>query len=170
VWASFVADLTALENFTQIGNVGGTFTAALQTVDRILVRHDKAPFVKAPETAVGDVGIDELQLIGGAARVEPPGSFSRTGPVRLAPPAPNPSRGALLFQLETTESAPVRILIVDVTGRVIRHAELPAASPGMRSWTWGGTDDRGMVAVAGYYRVRAMGPSGGTSQPMVRVR
>jgi flagellar hook assembly protein FlgD len=72
--------------------------------------------------------------------------------------------------METSDDAPLRIQIVDVTGRVIRHADLPAAPRGTRTWTWDGTDDRGVVAAAGYYRARALGPSGGTSQPLVRVR
>jgi hypothetical protein len=169
-WGSFIVDLTTPENFSQIGSIGGTFDAALRTVDRILVRHDKAPFVKAPNTAVGDFGLDEVLFMGAASGAEPPRATRLAGPVRLAPPAPNPSRGAVSFRMETSEAAPVRIQIVDVMGRVIRHGDLPAAPPGTRTWTWDGTDDRGVIAAAGYYRARAIGPSGGMSQPLLRVR
>ena len=169
-WAPFVVDLTETGNFSPIGSASGTFASALQTVDRILVRHDKAPFMKAPDTVIGDMGLDEVLLIGGTSGIAGSGAPVRGGPVRLSPPVPNPSRGALSLHLETADAAPVLIQIVDVMGRVIRHGELPAAPPGAQTWTWDGSDDRGFVAPAGYYRVRAIGPSGGTSQPLVRVR
>jgi hypothetical protein len=169
-WAMFIVDLTQPANFTQIGTGTGTFAAALQNVDRILIRHDKAPYVMSPDVVIGDVGVDEILLTNGTLGVDPGARATTIAPVRLAPALPNPSRGAVTLRMETYDSAPVRIQVVDAMGRMIRHAEIPGAAPGTRRWTWDGTDDRGVVVAAGYYRVRAIGAAGGTSQPLVRVR
>jgi len=54
-------DLTVAAGFTRI--VGsGTFDQALHNVDRILFRHDHAPFVQMPDPIQGDFGIDNLLL------------------------------------------------------------------------------------------------------------
>jgi FlgD Ig-like domain len=169
-WAMFIVDLTQPANFTQIGTTAGTFAAALQNVDRILIRHDKAPYVMSPDPVIGDVGLDEILLTNGTLAVAPGGGAEVSAPVRLARPYPNPSRGSVTLAMETSDSAPVRIQVVDAMGRVIRHADVASVLPGTHFWTWDGTDDRGVVAPAGYYRVRAIGPGGGTSQPLVRVR
>jgi hypothetical protein len=168
-WAPFVVDLTAAANFSQIGFGTGTFAAAKQNVDRILVRHDKAPYIQQPNTIVGDFGLDQILLTNGITGVDGPGHLAVGQPLRLAPAAPNPSRGAVTFRMEASEATPVRLQIVDAQGRIIRHAETSAAAAGPLSWTWDGQDDHGRAAPAGYYRVRAIGRSGGMSQPLVRV-
>ena len=67
-WKEFVVDLSAPANFTRI--IGqGTFQAALQKVDRIHLRHDKAPFVQSPDLIQGDFGIDHLLLTNDAVPV-----------------------------------------------------------------------------------------------------
>jgi hypothetical protein len=69
-WTEFVVDLTDASKFTQI--IGsGTFTDALQHVDRIHLRNDKAPFQQLPDPITGDVGIDHLQLLGPTTAVRP---------------------------------------------------------------------------------------------------
>src|SRR5690349_6919206 len=47
-WAEFVVDLTNGANFTHTVGVG-TFAAALGAVDRILIRHDLAPYSQIPD-------------------------------------------------------------------------------------------------------------------------
>ena len=168
-WAPFVVDLTDPSNFSFIGVGAAPFDSALMNVDRILVRHDRAPFSKQPDTVVGDFGIDGVLLTNGVAGVDAPGPATAFQPVRLAPPAPNPSRGAVLMRMESADSGPVRLQVVDAMGRVIRHADLPAGTAGSRTWSWDGVDDRGVPAAAGYYRVRAIGRAGGTSQPLLRL-
>jgi hypothetical protein len=60
-WGVVTLDLTTAAGFTQI--VGsGTFDQALQNVDRILFRHDRAPFAQMPDPIQGDFGIDNLLL------------------------------------------------------------------------------------------------------------
>ncbi|MBI1799803.1 MAG: hypothetical protein HYR73_08980 [Candidatus Eisenbacteria bacterium] len=172
-WAQFTVDLTTPANFTHIINnpPGGTYNQALQNVNRVLIRHDHAPYVQSPDGISADVGVDELLLtdgVVGIVEVGPPGRVAAQ-PIKLAPPYPNPSRGAVALSLETFEVAPIHIEVVDVTGRLVRHAILPAASAGLRLWTWDGRGDSGESAPAGYYRVRAFGPSGGTSRPLTRL-
>ena len=167
-WAQFTVDLRSSSAFTQIINTtGGTFDAALANVTHILVRHDLAPYVKNPNTLAGDYGVDEIMLTTGTTGVDLPAAGALQ-PVQLAPPRPNPSRGPVALTLDSNGAEPIRIEIVDVTGRAIRHATLEAA-PGPRIWTWDGADDSGVRAAAGYYRVRAYSASGGTSRPLVRL-
>lgn len=165
-WAEFVVDLSATGSFTRIIGTG-TFAAALAGADRVLLRHDNAPYVQTPNPLDGDFGLDEFTLdadVTGVAPVLPPMSNA----VQLAAPYPNPSSGPVALSLRSLTSDPVRIEIVDVTGRVVRHAAL-APGAGTRTWTWDGRDDGGVPAPAGYYRARAFGPGGGTSRPLVRL-
>jgi len=166
-WAEFVVDLSSATNWTRIIGTG-TFTAALQTVDRVHIRHDKPPFMQAPDPLDGDVGLDRLLLTNGIAGV-PAGRPPVAHPLRLAPPVPNPSRGPVAFSLEVFDEGPVRIDVVDANGRLVRRAELAGGRPGERIWTWDGRDDAGRLAPAGYYRVRAESRSGGMSRALVRL-
>lgn len=168
-WAPFTVPLNGA-NFTFTGTIPGTFAAALQNVDRILVRHDKAPYQRTPDVVVGDFGLDEIFLTNGTLGVTPPGPGRPGGPVQLAPPSPNPSRGPVLFRISAASSAPVRIEIVDAMGRIVRRTQALANASGDVAWTWDGLGQDGRVAPAGSYRVRAIGPEGGMSQPLVRVR
>lgn len=67
-WAQFTVDLSTSANWTRtIGS--GTFPAALQSVDRIMVRHDRAPFQQTPDLIAGDFGLDRLLLTNDAVPV-----------------------------------------------------------------------------------------------------
>ena len=171
-WAEYTVNLTSAAGFSHIidSPPGGTFSQALQNVDRLLFRHDQAPYAQSPDPITADVGIDELLLTNTTTAVDPlwPGA-SGPRPVQLAAPYPNPSRGPLALALEAFEEAPIQVQVVDATGRLIRHVTLAAAPAGRRLWIWDGTTDSGDRAPAGYYRVRAFGPSGGTSRPLVRL-
>jgi hypothetical protein len=69
-WKEFVVDLSDPMSFTRI--IGqGTFQAALQRVDRILLRHDKAPFMHSPDYIQGDFGLDKVWLTNDAVPVRP---------------------------------------------------------------------------------------------------
>lgn len=169
-WGAFVVDLTAPGNFTRIiGTATAAYDTALMNVDRILIRHDRAPYGQIPDAIVGDFGIDGVLLTNGVASVESSRRTATGQPVRLAPPAPNPSRGAVMLRMDTADAGPVVIQVVDALGRVTRHGELPAGAAGSRAWNWDGMNDRGVAAAPGYYRVRAIGKNGGTSQPLLRL-
>ncbi len=169
-WGRFVVDLTDSASFALIGGLSGNYTLALTEVDRVLVRSDFAPYVRLPDPVVGDVGLDEVLLTDGVAEVRDAAPRPLAGAVQLAAPTPNPAHGPVTLRMQTSDAAAVRIQVVDAMGRVIRHAELPATAPGPRVWTWDGVDDRGGRAAAGAYRVRAIGPGGGTSRPLVLIR
>jgi hypothetical protein len=169
-WAPFVVDLGNPANFTRIiGLSSATYDSALMNVDRILIRHDLAPYGQLPDAIIGDFGIDGVLLTNGVASVGRESRIAVGQPVRLAPPAPNPSRGEVMLRMDSGDPGPIVIQVVDALGRVVRHAELPAGAAGSRAWAWNGMNDRGVPAAPGYYRVRAIGSAGGTSQPLVRL-
>lgn len=167
-WQSFTVDVTNAADFSFIGTGAADFAAALQNVDRILLRHDKAPYVKAPDTIIGDVGIDDVFLTNGVAGVGGPLPTAAGAPVRLAPAAPNPSRGAVAFRLDSPAGERVHVQVIDAAGRVVRRQDCSGAEGGI-TWTWDGTDERGVRLAPGYYRVRAWSRFGGMSQPIVRI-
>lgn len=167
-WAEFDVDLSSASAFTRIIGSSGTFDAALQNVDRLLIRHDRAPFVQRPDSIQADVGIDGLLLTNVALDVSSTGPVARR-PVELAPPFPNPARGPVTFSFHSFDGGPVRLEVVDVSGRSVRRVELEAASAGPRLWLWDGRDGAGHLVPAGSYRVRAVGAVGGTSRPLIRL-
>lgn len=167
-WGRFIVDLSSSANWTQTQGTG-TFTAALQNVDRAHFRHDLAPYGPNPDPIFADLGIDHLVLRDDTpASVPEPAAVA--SPVELAPPYPNPSRGPVSFALRASDGGPVRLEIVDVTGRRVRHAVLAAGASGPRTWVWDGLDDSGAPVPPGTYRARALGASGGTSRSLIRVR
>jgi FlgD Ig-like domain len=166
-WAEFVVDLSSSANWTQTQGAG-TFAQALQDVDRVHVRHDKAPFVQGPDPLDGDVGLDHVLLTNGNVGVEPIADGPRA--LALAAPAPNPSRGDVLLSLETFEADAVRLEVVDAAGRIVRHAVVTSAGAATLHWSWNGRGDDGRPTPAGYYNVRAIGRTGGASCGLVRVR
>lgn len=169
-WAEFTVNLSDSSAFTHTINfMGESFAGALQNVDRILIRHDLPPFVQSPNPLVGEFGIDNILLGNPLVDVPPPGARVAR-PVMLAPPSPNPSRGAVALSLETFDPGEVSIRIVDARGRVVRTATLASAPAGPRVWMWDGLDESGRRTAPGVYRVHARGASGGTSRPVVRVQ
>lgn len=67
-WSEFTVDLTDESLWTQIagGTAGLTFTEALSSADRMLIRHDPAPFAPVgtgPDLITGEVGVDRIQFI-----------------------------------------------------------------------------------------------------------
>ena len=171
-WGAFVVDLTSADWTQTAGDPPLTLTDALMFVDRIHFRHDIPPFERipnAPDPIAGDLGIDDLLLTDGIVGVGEANPVARR-PVLLAPPYPNPARGPVTVSLRAHDSAPVHIQIVDVSGRIVREAELAAGSPGPRTWMWDGLDARGAASPPGSYRIRAFGSTGGMSRTLVRIR
>jgi hypothetical protein len=170
-WGEFVVDLTSAANFTQIRGPG-SFASALQSVDRIHIRHDQAPYLpipNPPDPIAGDLGIDQILLTDGLVGVDPAQAPAARGTIQLAPPFPNPSRGPVTLSLRESAPGPFTFEIVDVAGRSVRRFVLPAAGGGPRTWMWDGLDDRGRRVAPGVYRARAYSEAGGTSRPLVRV-
>jgi hypothetical protein len=166
-WTEFVVDLTDSTAFTHIIAADGKgYAWALQHNDRILLRHDVAPYVMDPDNIFGDLGLDRLSLQG-AAQTGVDGPRAPRA-LTLRAPQPNPSRGTVAFAIETADALPVRIEIVDVQGRVVQHASL-TGGVGARAWQWDGRDTHGRLTAAGVYRVRAFSATGGMSRSFVRL-
>jgi len=169
-WAEFTVDLRDTANFTAIINfLDETYSTALQTADRILIRHDNAPYIQTPNSITGEFGLDEIKLqqslIGVDPVVRPP---SRA--VLLAAPFPNPARGSATFAFETFDEGPVTLAVVDARGRIVFRTTVASGVAGRHSWTWDGRDADGRTAAAGVYRVRAWSAAGGTSRTLVLTR
>ena len=167
-WAEFVVDLSSSANWTRTIGTAGTFSAALQGATAIHVRHDNAPYVQEPNPIDGTVGLDRVLLTNGIVGVSS-GGPPVARPVQLAAPVPNPSRGPVAFSLAVFDGGAVKLEVVDAAGRRVRRDELSAGGAGARTWIWDGRDDSGRRVPAGYYRVRATSPSGGTSRGVIRL-
>jgi hypothetical protein len=63
-WGTFTVDLTDSSRFTPIIDFSGAgFARALRETDRILIRHDRAPYNQFPDTILGEFGLDEIELL-----------------------------------------------------------------------------------------------------------
>jgi hypothetical protein len=60
-WQQFAIDLTSPQGFVQIAGTG-TFADAMHAVDRVFLRHDRAPFTATPDAVRGEFGIDRVTL------------------------------------------------------------------------------------------------------------
>lgn len=75
--------------------------------------------------------------------------------------SPNPFAGATNLTLALAVGAPVRLEVVDVSGRVVRRLTVARLEPGEHRLSWDGRDDRGARVPAGVYLARVR--SGGAS-------
>lgn len=60
-WGEFIVPLTGPTGWTRVIGTG-TYADALANADRINIRHDKPPFVQAPDQIKADFGIDHITL------------------------------------------------------------------------------------------------------------
>lgn len=168
-WAEFTVDLADTTQFVVIRDLsGGSYSQALAQADRVHLRHEVAPFDQSADAILGEFGMDGFKIESVNVGVGParPGGAR---PVMLAPPFPNPAQGRTTFSFETFEASAVTIAIVDARGRIVRRESIAAGAAGRHAWTWDGRDGEGRLAAAGVYRVRAYGPGGGTSRPLVLI-
>lgn len=170
-WTEFTVNLRDSLSFTHIIDFTGlsTYSEALRGADRVLIRHDNAVYAQEPDILLGEVGVDGFRIENSLIGVAPGAPVAARRPVMLAPPAPNPSRGATALAFETFEEGPVTLAIVDARGRAVRSERIVPATIGRQAWTWDGRDGAGRSVAAGVYRVRAWGAAGGTSRAIVRV-
>ena len=100
-----------------------------------------------------------LRRITSAGAVDVPSADDPT--LGLAPPAPNPSRGATLLRYRLAAAGEVRLEVVDVTGRVVRVlVDGMPRDAGFHTEQWDGRDPSGGPASAGLYFVRLRRPDG----------
>lgn len=90
---------------------------------------------------------------------------------RLGPARPNPSTGRVSFSLDLPSSAtPVRLRILNVSGRLVREIDAGAIAPGLREVEWDGRDDAGRLVVPGIYFVRLEAGSRARAARVVMLR
>jgi hypothetical protein len=75
-------------------------------------------------------------------------------PFYFAPPWPNPAQGGISFRFRAGEGAPLRLLIFDPAGRLVRGWSDPAGSSGERFFLWNLTDQNGTRVPSGVYFAR----------------
>jgi endonuclease/exonuclease/phosphatase family metal-dependent hydrolase len=104
----------------------------------------------------GDTGIasDHAPLVadftlGGAIAGVP--IDDETATIALAPPAPNPSRGATLIRFRLRDPGPVELTVHDVRGRLVRVLARDHRSPGTHLVQWDARDARGASTPSGIY-------------------
>lgn len=78
---------------------------------------------------------------------------SRGAPYRFAlgRPRPNPARGTSEIPFTLARRSPVRALIIDIHGRLVREIDAGALGAGPNSIQWDGRDQRGRRAPSGVY-------------------
>lgn len=69
-------------------------------------------------------------------------------------PAPNPTRGIASFELALPAAGEVRLLVVDVTGRLVSVAQEGRMEAGRHSLVWSGRDANGEALARGVYYAR----------------
>lgn len=69
-------------------------------------------------------------------------------------PAPNPTRGIASFELALPAAGMVRLLVVDVTGRLVSVAQEGRMEAGRHSLVWSGRDANGGALAKGVYYAR----------------
>jgi hypothetical protein len=102
-------------------------------------------------------------VVNGAFLNWPPGGFSSAGEATPALPrgalitaSPNPAAGAttVAYAVPAGHVGRVRVLVVDVAGRVVRGLVDKGQRTGAYRVTWDGLDDLGRAAPAGIYFAR----------------
>jgi hypothetical protein len=85
--------------------------------------------------------------------------------------APNPFRGTTTLSFELAAGAEVEVVVVDVAGRCVRHAQRPAwMTAGRHARAWDGRDDAGRAVAAGVYFAVLRGAGAPRSERVVVVR
>lgn len=116
------------------------------------------------EAAVDDVtAYDAANAVVAVPRAAVPSAL------RLETPRPNPSRGGVTIELASPAAGPVDVAVFDVNGRRV-CALASTGAAGRQLLRWDGRDERGQVAPAGLYFVRASAGGESAEARLVRVQ
>ncbi len=77
--------------------------------------------------------------------------------------APNPVRDAAEFRVHLTHPSPIRLSILDITGRTLLNRVSPTMQAGLQRIAWDGKDGLGRTLPGGTYFYRVTGAGEGTS-------
>ncbi|HVP39132.1 MAG TPA: FlgD immunoglobulin-like domain containing protein [Candidatus Saccharimonadales bacterium] len=95
---------------------------------------------------------------------------TRTPVLRLALPAPNPSRVTTRLSFEVPSRGRVRVEVFNVAGARVRTLLDAALAPGPGSVTWDGSDARGQLVPSGLYFVRLSAAGQTAARKVLRLR
>ena len=87
----------------------------------------------------------------------------------LSAPRPNPSNGAVAFQLGLPSPGNLRVGVFDLGGRRVAEIANRSFAAGTHALSWDGRRDDGSMTPAGIYFVRAVGPQVDVTQRVVRI-
>jgi flagellar hook assembly protein FlgD len=71
---------------------------------------------------------------------------------------PNPSTGAVTFEINNTTPVPVTLTVFDIAGRVVRQIKTDNLPDGKQIVTWDGKTENGSDAGSGIYLVSVRTP------------
>lgn len=104
------------------------------------------------EAAIDDVALWDGSLVPTAIPPSPP---SPSVPAVLDAPRPNPTRGGSAVTLRLSRPANARVVVYDVSGRLVATLWNGPAPAGALDLSWDGRDARGVRSGSGVYWVRA---------------
>jgi len=90
--------------------------------------------------------------------------------LRLESVWPNPASGPAELVFHQVEAGPVRVEIVDVTGRMVAARAAGDLAAGRHTFRWDGRDRSGAAAAAGAYFVRVSGGGASVTRTILVVR
>ena len=111
----------------------------------------------------------KLDLTGLPVAVGPPAGAAGTR-LALAPPSPNPSRGAVRLSLELPLASAVEIAIYDLNGRRVNTLHDGPLAAGAHAFAWDGSDRSGRRASPGVYFARASSGASAETRRIVIAR
>jgi len=124
-----------------------------------MVNQNQAEF-ESDEFRLGDTSGDVAPGVTGVALGG--GPAGGIGGPSLRRIAPNPLVSETTIQYEASGDARLRLVVLDIRGRVVSVLRDEAAGGGVRSVRWNGTDDSGRQVPPGVYFVRLT--SGGVAK------
>jgi hypothetical protein len=90
------------------------------------------------------------------------------GQLVFTSPAPNPSRGDVVFSWTMPRAGTARLAIIDLAGRTVRLVSGGLRAAGPQRVTWDGRDARGQMVRPGAYFAKLDSPWGSRSRMLVR--
>ncbi len=170
-WALFEVELSDSTSFTQVRSTppGLSFAGALQNADRLLWRHDLAPYGPMPDPVDGEVGLDSIIFTAPVGGVDSPFAVPSSG-ARLLPAAPNPTRAQTVVTALLSERRAVSVRVYSPLGRLVRTLHRGTLPAGTHSFGWDGRDHGGAQVGIGVYYIRLVAGGAAQSSRVVIVR
>lgn len=87
----------------------------------------------------------------------------------LGPSVPNPVRARSEFFFRTEEAGLYRVVILDVSGRLVREVHRGRLDAGAHRFDWDGTDEDGKGVDSGVYFYSVAGSAGEIARRLVLI-